>query len=141
MPKPELKPETIERLLSLGRPPSRFDDAFTERVLEQIRRQGLAPKPSTEPQPAERGLAVFKYSLLKDYMEIKATVLPKPTLKPFVMPEDPAKQAWEEALKEAVQEELLRPVPNPDPAAAQFEVTEQGRRWVADYERDQKTVK
>jgi len=82
---------------------------------------------------------------LSDMIKIKYFVLarvinPSQIQEPFVMPEDPTKKMLAKMMtemeKKLVEEKLLQPVPNARPPSVRFKVTELGRRFVADYERD-----
>lgn len=93
--------------------------------------------PTSEPDLTQ------KYSALTKLFKYRSRVVSiKPGItEPFVMPDDPGKKFAEQTSAEItnlIEEKLIRPAAGQNSKAGRFELTNQGRRFIADYERENK---
>ena len=133
--------KTLEKLIRMGVPG--FEQDWLERTMKHLNSiRPLQPVVKKRPDPT-----AFKYSVLVQCVKHRSQIVPasKTPREPFTMPEYPAKEIMAEMMsklqKQLVKEKLLLPVLPTRSSAARFELTELGRSFVTDYERDHKTKK
>lgn len=125
-PLPEYEPEVIEKLVRMGPPPRIFDDAFTARVLGQMKAKGLV-RPKKEVFAKKQALENMKFSCLVRILKKKSPKIKLPISLVSVVVKN-SKQIENDLLKE----KLL-----------QIEggvkiVTKKGERFVTEFDRAHK---
>ncbi|MEI7807219.1 MAG: hypothetical protein WCJ07_01910 [Verrucomicrobiota bacterium] len=98
-----------------------------------------ATRPMKDASTSKPGLTQ-KYSALTKLFKYRSRVVSiKPgKTEPFVMPDDPGKKIAEQTSAEItnlIEEKLIRRAAGQNSKAGRFELTNQGRRFIADYER------
>ena len=93
--------------------------------------------------PTSEPVLTQKYSALTKLFKYRSQVVPnKPgKTEPFVMPEDSGKKYAEQLSKQFSQfleEKLVQLAPGSTPQSPRYQLTDQGQRFIADYERENK---
>jgi len=124
MPLPELNPEVIEKLILLGRPPSAFDDEFTKCILEKMSDKSSRQPSREHPALDKSELAKLKYSMLVQIIkQAPKAKLPISMEVSVIHPKEIQDELLNEKLVEIEDDKL--------------KVSDTGRRFMADFEKDQ----
>jgi hypothetical protein len=130
----KLNDANLEKLIRQGIPG--FEADWTKRVMAQLNAvRPMKDAPTSEPDLAK------KYSMLASLIQYRSRVVEmKPDKpEPFVMPEDSGKKYAEQLSKQftrLLEEKLVQLAPGSTPQSPRYQLTDQGRRFMADYEKE-----